>query len=147
MSQHGRVEAAEAGRCSIFNHFTPSDTTAHRAEEVTEYFRLTSTSAGLIDKLWEASLCLREPVSFAEPISPVCLQSGQEDSVVRPSWRCAHLPACSYIHQSGQNCWLITRDGGWMQDCWQHWLILKCYQWGDLSGGTYFCLFKNWLLP
>lgn len=86
MSQHGRAEAAETGRRSIFNHFTPSGTAAHRAEEVTGYFGVTSTSAGVIDKLWEANLRLREPVSFAEPISPVCLQSRQEDGVARPSW-------------------------------------------------------------
>lgn len=36
---------------------------AHRAEEVTEYFWITWTSAGVIDLLLEASLCLREPVS------------------------------------------------------------------------------------
>lgn len=73
MSQHGRVEAAEAGRHSIFNHFTQSGAAEHRAEEVTGYFGVTSTSTGMIDKLWEANLCLRELVSFAEPISPVCL--------------------------------------------------------------------------
>lgn len=38
MSQRGRVEAAEAGRHSIFNHFTPSGTAANRTEEVTGYF-------------------------------------------------------------------------------------------------------------
>lgn len=60
MSQHRRVEAAQAGHCSIFNHFTPSGTAAHRAEDVTRYLGATSTSADVIDKLREASLCLRE---------------------------------------------------------------------------------------
>lgn len=147
MSQHGRVGAAEAGWRSIFNHFTPSGPAAHQAEEVTWYFRVTPTSAGVIDKLWEASLCLREPVSFAEPISPVCPQSGQEDSVAWLRWRWARLPACSYIHQPGQSCRVITRDAGWMQGRWRQWSIWKCYCRGDLSGGSYFYLFKNWLLP
>lgn len=85
MTQHGRVEAAEAGRRSIFNHFTPSGTAAHRAEEVTRCFGVTSTSTGMIDKLWEASLCLGESVSFAEPIMSCWSPVGQEDTVARPS--------------------------------------------------------------
>lgn len=60
MSQHRRVEAAQAGHRSIFNHFTPSGTAAHRVEDVTSYFRVTSASVGVIDKPSEASLCLGE---------------------------------------------------------------------------------------
>lgn len=103
MSQHGRVEAAEAGRRSIFNHVTPSGAAAHRAEEVAGPLRGTPTSAGMIDKLWEAGLCLGEPVSFAEPISLVCLQSGQEDAV-----------ATAELEMSS-SAWLLPYSSAWTE--------------------------------
>lgn len=60
MSQHRRVEAAQAGHRSIFNHLPPSGTAAHWAEDVAPYLGATSTSAGVIDKVSEARWCLRE---------------------------------------------------------------------------------------
>lgn len=60
MSQHRRVEAAQAGHRSIFNHPPPSGAAAHRAGDVTPDLGATSTSAGVMDKLGEASWCLRE---------------------------------------------------------------------------------------
>lgn len=105
MSQHRRAEAAEAGHRSIFNHFTPSGPAAHWVEEVTRYLGVTSASAGVMDKLREASLCLREAVSFAEPISPVCLQSGGfgTDELQMSTSACLLLYSSAWTEPRGDN--------------------------------------------
>lgn len=60
MSQQRRVEAAQAGHRSIFNHLPPRGTAAHWPEDGAPYWGATSASAGVIDKVSEARCCLRE---------------------------------------------------------------------------------------
>lgn len=84
-----------------------------------------------------------QPTDFIYRANKSCFFSSQteEQRMTQRSQEWLHLPACSYIHQSEQKCLVKSRYAHWVLHCCQHWSIWKCYRLGDLSGGSYFCLY------
>lgn len=122
------------GRChpSTFNQCTL---------QVSLYFKVNLMKRGTINKFCEARWCHKQLISFRESISPVFSSQTEEQRMAQKSWEWLHLAAYSYIHQSEQKCLVKSRYAQWVLGCCQHWSIWKCYRLGDLSGGSYFCLY------
>lgn len=85
---NGSAQTSHGGEAGdTFQHLTIlSDATKQAALQVSLHFKAGLMKLGLINKFWEAHLCHKQLISFAEPISPVFLKSdrGTETGTEQP---------------------------------------------------------------